>query len=295
MDKKAKHLEYLFDFSNVKNPNFLIFKGNKMIVLRNREILFGKSCLTNQIIEKLRKYFQNNFYIRKILLGKPTLRGLINLEINYLNEKYYVNVATNGYEKYYLKRIVKYSQKFRMDNIKVVKPIYFNVQDSILIYKKINDLNELKSKKIVKEALDNFYNKLKVNVELSNEIIDKILGEMLNGWPKEFSNFIVKLEEYKKLEKFYFDNLGKVIDVSLEHGDFTKNNFLFKENELFLLDFEFVKEYQPLWFDYLDYLESIGEKEIYEIEEFYIKTAKLKLKLYNKINELLDKGEEIGN
>ena len=49
------------------------------------------------------------------------------------------------------------------------------------------------------------------------------------------------------------------VKVSFEHGDFTSNNIFKIEGKLYLMDFEFSRDFQPIGFDIYDYNQSINK------------------------------------
>ncbi len=75
--------------------------------------------------------------------------------------------------------------------------------------------------------------------------------------------------------------------MGFEHGDYTPNNILLdEEGKIYLMDFEFAAEMQPIGYD-LDNWYAAKGKKIFCVP--YKKMNRIKRNLSNHINDILDK------
>lgn len=284
MLRKISHLDYIL--SKKIKINYLI-----MLLTKKREIfLKSPDNFSIEFKNKLKKIFKKEKYnIEKIVIGKRTYRSFITIELDLNGKKYLLNIATNKKEKFYMNRIIENMNKINYEKIEKILPIKYSKNESWILYEKVFGLDECLDKELLYQM---FLEKNKKNLEIKiNDLnIKKILNEMLKNWPKLSKEKLSTLNEYIEYSDCLKKYIGEKIKIDVEHGDFTKNNVLKKNDRLYLLDFEFVKFYQPIWFDYYDYMKSINENLSEEIPEMYREISEKKYLLYEKLNVLIDKG-----
>lgn len=100
------------------------------------------------------------------------------------------------------------------------------------------------------------------------------------AWPDSFHHEIKQLKSYSKYINFLKSRTS--IRICKEHGDYNAENVVRKGTKLYLMDFEFAKEKQPIGLDRLDFLDSTGGFGQDNLE------GKLKQELCDDINKLVD-------
>jgi hypothetical protein len=225
------------------------------------------------IIEKLNQGLNNNFKIFKKLQKKQTARSLQKyILIDENNKKYLLEIATNSTEIFYFNRTVKFQKEFSQlkHNFKLNMPIYIQTGNklSYSLYDYFENIIFLKDDRPI-ELLKDFYKENSIEVELNDENIEKIVSNFLSTWPNNYHSMIKRQKEFR----IYMRELKKLktIFVTFEHGDFSTNNIIKSSNEIYLLDFEFSRDFQPIGFDTIYY-------------EFYLKNTFINSKYYIKIN-----------
>lgn len=243
--------------------------------------------MVENIIDKLNNELNKELFIVKTFDKKHMARSLKKyLLVDKNNYKYLLEIAENTTENFYIQRSIEKQQEFSNINIDVVLnfPIVYSYgnQYSYVLYNYYDNLKEVNNKKPL-EFLNKLYQKNELKIEINEESIDKILKSFLSAWPNQYHNFIRRQSEFQEYKK----QLHKYKDVvvSFEHGDFTKNNILASKNEMYLMDFEFYREYQPIGFDMFDYNKSIGNSKN-NLE--YLELHTIKYNLINKINHAID-------
>ncbi|RAM00815.1 hypothetical protein DO021_16780 [Desulfobacter hydrogenophilus] len=204
--------------------------------------------------------------------------------------QYYIELAKNGIQKFYLKRSIHYSKFFK----EIIK--YATVNMPILV-DEIDDIYfavfpyldgtpgkpNLNSEKILK-ALYKEHTSVR---KISDQSIKEITDAFLNSWPEEYHNYIRSLPEYLK----YLTQLRSYDEISIcpEHGDFALNNILTGLHSNHLIDFEFSRETQPAGFDLYAYCRTTYKtKLLWRRKDYYRKLHSLKFKLNERINFAID-------
>jgi len=234
-----------------------------------------------------------NLTVIKKFDKKSTARSLKKyLLIDSKDKKYLLEIATNPIEIFYFKRTIEYQEKFSKlkHNFKLNMPLYVQSGNkfSYALYEYFDDISFCSNSKPIDELVQ-FYEKNSIEIETTDENIDKILDNFLSAWPKKFHSMIKRQKEFqayaKELKEF------KTIQVSYEHGDFTTNNIFNVSNNLYLTDFEFTRDFQPIGFDSLDYAVSTKNISKYENNFFYKVLHNQKYNLIEKINKKIDSND----
>ena len=229
----------------------------------------------------------------KKLQKKPTIRSLQKyLLTDEKDKKYLLEIATNNIEIFYLKRTIKYQELFSKleHDFKLNLPLYVQIGNklSYALYEYFENV-ALSADMQPIEKLKKFYKHNSIEIETTNENIDKILNSFLSAWPSKYHGMIKRQREFqnykKELEKH------KYIKVAYEHGDFTSNNIFNIKSNLYLMDFEFSREFQPIGFDLLDYAKSIGDVDKFNDNLYYQLLHDIKYQLIEKINKKIDNND----
>nr|WP_320193784.1 hypothetical protein [uncultured Desulfobacter sp.] len=204
--------------------------------------------------------------------------------------QYYVELAKNGIQKFYLKRSIHYSKFFReiIKYATVNMPIVTDEIDGIYfaVFPYLDSTPgkpNLNGEKILK-ALYKEHTSVK---KISEQSIKEIADAFLNSWPEEYHNYIRYLPEYLK----YLAQLRSYEEIVLspEHGDFALNNILTDLNSNHLIDFEFSRESQPAGFDLYAYRRTTYKTKVFwKRKDYYRDLHSLKFKLNERINFAID-------
>jgi len=239
------------------------------------------------IIQILNNKLDNDFFLEKEFPKKSTARALQKyILIDENNKKYLLEVATNNIEIFYFKRTIKYQELFSKleHNFKLNMPLYVQIGNklSYSLYEYFENIIFLKNEKPI-ELLEDFYKKNSIEIELNDENIEKIIVNFLSTWPNMYHSMIKR----QKLFRQWIEELKKLkrIKVSFEHGDFNGENIGLINGDIYLLDFEFSKEFQPIEFDIYDYYKLKKIKTPY-LEHYEL--HKVKYELIDKINQKID-------
>lgn len=174
-------------------------------------------------------------------------------------EKYLLVIGCTDIQKYYIERSVRFQKNWadrffnRTKNIlKINTPLYFwHENDSLMaLYRFFSDFQYV-SERWVLSYLDEIYG-LSNEVDINEENIKLLIDSFLNAWPPAFHEQIRQLKTFHK----YRNSLRRFhkLRICVEHGDFTANNLIRTgDGSVYLLDFEFTKENQPLGLDRLDF------------------------------------------
>ena len=123
-----------------------------------------------------------------------------------------------------------------------------------------------------------------ISYENTESVRERIINDFLGAWPSKYHKKIKKLDNFKLFEKEL--RVPTTFNILFQHGDFTPNNILYTESgQLFLMDFEFATNFQPIGFDLYDY--HYASDKIYN-DIPYFKLNELKEMLVNQINQLID-------
>ena len=221
---------------------------------------------------------------------KNRSRARKSIIVNGRKGQYYVELAKNGIQKFYLKRSIHYS-KFFKEIIKyatINMPIVADEIDGIYfaVFPYLNSSPgkpNLNGEKILK-ALYKEHTSVR---KISDQSIKEISEAFLNSWPEEYHNYIQYLPEYLK----YLVQLRSYEEIVLcpEHGDFSLKNILTDLNSNHLIDFEFSRESQPAGFDLYAYRRTTYKTKIFwKRKDYYRNLHRLKFKLNERINFAID-------
>jgi len=242
------------------------------------------------IIETINDTLAMDLTISKEFDKNITARSLIKyMLIDNKNKRYLLEIATNNIEIFYFKRTIEYQEKFSKlkHNFKLNMPLYVQSGNklSYALYEYFDDISFFSNSKPIDELVQ-FYEENSIEIETTDENIDKILANFLSAWPNQFHSMIKRQKEFqdyeKKLRQF------TTIKVSYEHGDFTTNNIFNVSNDLYLMDFEFSRDFQPIGFDSYDYATSTKNISKYENNFYYKDLHCQKYNLIEKTNKKVD-------
>jgi len=202
-------------------------------------------------IEKLSNEFNLELSISKELEKKQTARSLQKyILIDKSNKKYLLEIATNSIEIFYFNRTIMYQKKFSelKSDFKCNMPLFVQGGNKLAyaIYEYFDDIEFLKDEQPI-ELINNFYQNNIEEIELNDGNVEKILISFLSAWPNQYHSMIKRQKEFRKY-KYLLEKMESV-KVSFEHGDFTSNNIFKIEDKLYLMDFEFSRDFQPIGFD----------------------------------------------
>lgn len=238
------------------------------------------------MIYALFNHLNKDFEIIEILPQKPTARCPFSAVVMVDGEKKLVVIAKTDVQKFYLKRSIEKQRDFYDDFSPYFKFNFPNHKGdlndfSYAIYPYIENLKWCRDKRPIRIIKQIYFNHAK-KYKLTPEILDKIEKDFLSSWPSNFYTQIKQLPTYRE----YFDILSKkrTIKIYKEHCDYTVNNVLDDGINLWLMDFEFSKDFQPVGHDKYDFIRTSKIRTL-----FLPSLAKLKEKLMDEINNILDK------
>lgn len=204
------------------------------------------------------------------------------------NELYLVVFAKTNTQIFYALRAVEMQEQFRNTIVSTMKtniPVYsgFLSDGFYVIYHFFNSFKETFNELPQKLILDLYENNA-TEVEVDNNIVRKIEEDFLTAFPSKYHPDIRNLDAFHNFhsELKKFDKLK----ICFQHGDFTPNNILEVDGEnLFLMDFEFSLNFQPIGFDLFDYHYATDKK--YDFVP-YLEINSIKEELQNQANKLID-------
>lgn len=248
------------------------------------------------MLENILEQIKTNFILEKKLEKKATARSLEKYILKDVNNcLYLLEIAQNSVEKFYLQRSIELQKKFAniQNNFQLNLPESYVIGSkySYAIYKYFDNVKHIDNLNYINQ-LDNIQQNIALTVQVNEEIVEKIMMNFLDSWPIHYHDFIKRQTEYLE----YREEITKYssLRIGFEHGDFTKNNILSFENQSYLVDFEFSREFQPIGFDYYDYLCSVKKiNKCNEYNLYYRNLHELKYKLIEIINNRIDSKERI--
>lgn len=204
-------------------------------------------------------------------------------------EKYLLVAGRTSVQKFYIKRSIAYQRKwyecFSKYNFHLNLPVAFWEEnyDLKVLYHFFDNPAYVKNGKPLKYINKIYKNDIKI-IESTKENVNLMLDCFLDAWPLEYHQRIRELSLFEKYENRIKKH--KYLKVCLEHGDFTVNNIVMTNTgDIYLMDFEFTKENQPIGMDKLDFKRTRTGK--YRITEYYqINSAKYDL--MEEINNIID-------
>ncbi len=200
---------------------------------------------------------------------------------------YLVIYAKEPTQIFYAKRAAEQQsifQKILPDGIKCNCPVYCAMHDDgfYAVYHYYRDVAETRGE-FPDKWIRTLYKTCSKEYEVTPTLIAQIEKAFLSAWPLEFHSLIVKLQAFTEFHNALGEH--KSLQVCFQHGDYTPNNILQIGADIYLMDFEFAVEFQPIGFDLFDY--HYASDQIY-IDIPYLKINKIKEKLINEINALID-------
>lgn len=204
------------------------------------------------------------------------------------NRKYIIECANLPVQKFYINRALIGEKLFEDTGITgiIINKAYLNQEtgnEKYAVYRLVEG-NPVDRKWSPDNILLQFYSSKSVKKIVDEELINQIIQNFLDAWPQTIHDQIRNLPSFE----LYIDTLKKynILELILEHGDFTPNNILLtNEGHFILLDFEFVKCMQPIGFDMYDY-HTASDKNYDSVP--YLDLNRAKYQLIIEINNLLD-------
>lgn len=209
-------------------------------------------------------------------------------------EAYLLIVATNACQNFYLQRSIRQQEIFARidDRFELNPPVCSGRADTMrfdyALYKHYSPALHCESSAPVR-LLEAFYERHAQEAVVTDELVEEIKTEFLRAWPGNRHHAIVTLREFEE----YFEELRSLgtVKLAFEHGDFTNNNILRMNDGMYLTDFEFTRNLQPIGFDIYDYSSSLKQRAKYKDSVHYHNLHVLKYVLINRINTLVDSGD----
>ena len=230
------------------------------------------------MINELFNHLKKEFKVLEVLPQKKTARCPQTTIVEYNNSKKLVIIATTDIQKFYLKRSIENQKNFYDDFSEYFK---FNFPEeygdinnfSYAIYPYLENLKWTVGTKPL-EILNELYSKKSKSYEMNDELLQKIEEDFLSAWPDEYREKIRNSKHYKE----YFNKIKSLPEVQIYQGhyDYAVNNILNDGKDLYLMDFEFSKNFQPVGFDEyhykrtlaLEYKKNPSEVKIDGIDDF---------------------------
>lgn len=234
----------------------------------------------------------NGYLIKKydLLARSKTARGRVMYKL-YCEESrdLLLGISTGGIPSFYLQRSIRYSEEFS-------KSYPEFLHSPPILRGKINGhgyvvYEYLPSAEFTRDdyplhSLHAFYARCAVEVTVNEEVVQKILESFLSAWPNDYWCAIRRLDEYVEYEALL--RKEKKLTLAPEHGDYTTNNILRTQSGYFLIDFEFARDDQPVFFDAFDYLRSTnkGDAALKSIPNSVLHECKYRL--IEQANKIVD-------
>lgn len=206
------------------------------------------------------------------------------------SEKYILSVSNSGIQNFYLQRSIRNCEEFSriFPGFHYALPAYKGKVNGVLyvVYEYLDNTGFICDDYPV-QAMSSFYARSAITVKVNASVVEKILESLLSAWPEEYRHAIQRLDEFAEYE----DCLHREVTLMLamEHGDYTTNNILKTKKNIYLIDFEFCRPNQPVYFDVYDYLLSLNKNEemLKRIPNYNLHVSKFRL--VNKANEIVDR------
>ena len=192
-------------------------------------------------------------------------------------------------QKYYVKRALKGENLFASSGIAEILinqvHLYNESEDGLYaVYKLVEDCSVSKDWNPDKILLQ-FYQDRAVSMKVDESLVDNIITNLLDTWPDDIHSQIRALPDFQLFKNALKEYSS--LDLILEHGDFTPNNVIMtKDSSFLLLDYEFVKQMQPIGFDMYDWHMS-RDKNFEKVP--YPELNAIKYQLITKANQILDR------
>ena len=242
------------------------------------------------ILNTVSKRLSQNLSIVKVQEPKHRQRARKSIIVRGDHGLYFVEMAKDGIQKFYLKRAVHYSKffknKIRYASINLpifedeINGIYFAVFPCLT---GLPGKPDFSGERILKAL----YKSHTITRQVTPELLSEIEDAFLSSWPDEYHFYIRNLPEYAE----YLEQLKSYGEIVLcpEHGDFALNNILNGFHSRYLIDFEFSRENQPSGFDLYAYRRTTYKsKLLWGKKDPYERLHRLKFELNDKINFAMD-------
>lgn len=249
--------------------------------------------MLSSVLELIKSEHHLDLYVLKEFIKKNTARAARTLLCKnaVTDENYLLVFAENDVSNFYLEnsltkqiQFASYSTSFKLNRPVVIgkfKKLTF------VLYQYFNKYKYTKNKLPIR-VLKELYSEKAEECEINKETLQKIEENLLTAWHPKYHLSIRGLKRFRE----YFERLSqyRTIRLFFEHGDFTSNNILSIDGELYLMDFEFGRSFQPIGFDIYDYLrcsKRMISKEVCCYKELH----QIKYHLITEINQIIDRSE----
>lgn len=239
-----------------------------------------------QLIISLKKRYE---YI-EVKKMKPTARCPVSLILSRDNIQYLLVIAYTETQKYYLDRNIENIYLFEKEigdgfryNYPIVYSSYKSLEYAIFQYFTSYKFSDTDIPVVI---LNDYYSRC-ITYTLDDELVDRIMADLLSGWPPIYYEYIKTNKLYIKFKEQL--QSFQELTIAFEHGDFAKNNIINVRDELYLIDFEFSRKFQPIGLDEYDYKRTTKMQNDDEIDIL----TKIKSELYDEINNYIDKRERL--
>jgi hypothetical protein len=253
------------------------------------------------MVDKIASLICRTITIKKVLPIKHTARCPVQYVCDIDNEGLFlVVIAKTPIQKFYLIRSIKKQAEFYTEfkeyyefNMPKYTGGISDLQYAIYPYFE-NTVYPGRFNTSPLKNIEAYYAKFCRAYEVSERIIEEIENDFLSAFPYEFHGQIKALPMYD----IYFSNLRgmKNLTIGKEHGQYGYANILEYGKKQYLVDFEFSRNFQPVYFDYYDYLEHMPLiARIKYTKKETVKLAQLKINLIDKANSFVDKVDSLNS
>ena len=239
-----------------------------------------------EIINKISKRLAEDLSIVDIQRSKNRPRSREVIIVKGDNGQYFIELANNSVQKFYLKRSIHFlnffKKKIRYASINL--PVFIDEIDGfyVVVFPYLlqrPSKPDFSGEKILQAlSKDHTY-----TTKITPEVLNKIENGFISSWPDEYHFFIQNLPEYSE----YLEQLKLYDKITLcpEHGDFALNNILRGVHSKHLIDFEFSRENQPVGFDLYKYRRTAYKIKLFWKNKIpYENLHKLKYSLCDEIS-----------
>lgn len=196
-----------------------------------------------KIAAKIFKVNQDEIKIEYRLLG-----GMSNYTyvISDNNNKYTIRILGEGAE-IFVDRVAEEYNLAQAESLGIVnETVYFDVKSGVKISKYI------KGEYITSENVSNYYEKVAQVLRLVHESNLKAYSDFdpigrIEKYQRYSKNYDPEYEEIKKWWKDYYLKHYQNVTKTFTHGDGQRSNFVIGEDKLYLLDWEFSGQNDPLY------------------------------------------------
>ena len=250
--------------------------------------------MTDPDLSAIIKHTQLDLRVIKEMKKKDTLRAPRVFHCEAAGKEYLLILPTTAHEYFYLQRAICQQEEFLQinDHFDLNLPLSSNltkhIQSSYALYEYYSPALYCDTNDPV-PFLQEIYERHAYETDVTDEFIKRIKKEFLGAWPQTCHHTIITLREFDE----YFKELRslKTVKLAFEHGDFTTNNILLMNDGMYLTDFEFARNDQPIGYDIYDYWSSLNQAAQYQNDIPNYHLHELKYRLINRINALVDGGD----